>query len=576
MTNIFLDTALKLHDIGLRIIPIKPNLKTPFASWEKYQHAQTKANVQAEFKAHVSRMALLCTNGIECIDVDIKNHPEPKELERELLTAICNRLGLDLYNKLVINRTPSGGLHIIYKSPIEEGGAKLAGRADSSTPAKPLYYIETRGKGNYILIPPSNGYTSKRNDISNIPTITAEARHAIISICKSLNTYDNPKHHVKQDRAVLSQISAYKDNPIDLYQSSVSAADILENNGWTYSHDSQGLKQYTRPNKSVKDGVSATYFPASNTVNIFTSNSDLEQAGYNAFQLYAHYEHAGNQSAAVLQICKDNGIQDNNAPQPKTTIDKANKTPQSKLDEMFKSCLFTVNTPPPNIEYKFRLNGQEVATYGDIITIVGAAKSGKTALVSSIVASALSSAKKIAHVSTTVDGRNIVYFDCEQNGQDLYKVNNRLLRAAGLPENKDVPQLKVFQLTDRPLIERVAFIEYAIKKIGNVGLVVLDGIVDLIRDYNDQTECRDLLEKLKLLTAQENFMLCNILHVSKSTDRARGHIGTELENKSKAIIQTTALSDDILNGTTISVTHLRGNRAPANCIFTYAENGDIE
>ena len=576
MTNIFLDTALKLHDLGLRIIPIKPKLKTPFTSWEKYQHAQTKANVQAEFKAHVSRMALLCTNGIECIDVDIKNHPEPKELERELLTAIRNCLGLELYNKLVINRTPSGGLHIVYKSPIEEGGAKLAGRADSSTPAKPLYYIETRGKGNYILIPPSNGYTSKRNDIGNIPTITAEARHAIISICKSLNTYDNPKHHVKQDRAVLSQISAYKDNPIDLYQSSVSAADILENNGWTYSHDSQGLKQYTRPNKSVKDGVSATYFPASNTVNIFTSNSDLEQGGYNAFQLYAHYEHAGNQSAAVLQICKDNGIQSKNAPQPKTTIDKANNTPQSKLDEMFKSCLFTVNTPPPNIEYKFRLNGQEIATYGDIITIVGAAKSGKTALVSSIVASALSSAKKIAHVSTTVDNRNIVYFYCEQNGQDLYKVNNRLLKAAGKPENEDVPQLKVFQLTDRPLIERVAFIEYAIKKIGNVGLVVLDGIVDLIRDYNDQTECRDLLEKLKLLTAQENFMLCNILHVSKSTDRARGHIGTELENKSKAIIQTTALSDDILNGTTISVTHLRGNRAPANCIFTYAENGDIE
>ena len=53
-----INEALKLHEIGLKVIPTGAN-KRPTVKWKQYQAEQTKEAVKAIFKGHKESMALI-------------------------------------------------------------------------------------------------------------------------------------------------------------------------------------------------------------------------------------------------------------------------------------------------------------------------------------------------------------------------------------------------------------------------------------------------------------------------------------------------------------------------------------
>ena len=75
------------------------------------------------------------------------------------------------------------------------------------------------------------------------------------------------------------------------------------------------------------------------------------------------------------------------------------------------------------------------------------------------------------------------------------------------------------------------FIRYAIYNTPNVGLVVIDGIRDLMLDINNSTEATKLVGDLMQWTSEQNIHIQTVLTSTKGDDNARGHIGTELNNK---------------------------------------------
>lgn len=182
-----------------------------------------------------------------------------------------------------------------------------------------------------------------------------------------------------------------------------------------------------------------------------------------------------------------------------------------------------------------------IGTLGNFSVSTGKAKAKKTFNVSAIVAAALVNGQVLEYKASFLESkRNILYFDTEQSPYHCQLVMQRILRLAGLPIDKEPEHLKFSHL--RAIAdpnERREIIRYAIYNTPNVGLVVIDGIRDLMLDINNSTEATKLVGDLMQWTSEQNIHIQTVLHLNKGDDNARGHIGTELNNKAETVLQIT-------------------------------------
>jgi len=75
-----------------------------------------------------------------------------------------------------------------------------------------------------------------------------------------------------------------------------------------------------------------------------------------------------------------------------------------------------------------------------------------------------------------------------------------------------------------------------IKNTQNVGLVIIDGIKDVVNSINDESEATKTATKLMEWSANYNLHIITVLHQNKNDENSRGHLGTELENKAESVI----------------------------------------
>ena len=178
-------------------------------------------------------------------------------------------------------------------------------------------------------------------------------------------------------------------------------------------------------------------------------------------------------------------------------------------------------------------------TVGNFSLINGKAKSGKTFFLGAIVAAflyVLTQLDKIA--GQPQNGKNIaLYFDTEQSPFHATRTIKRICSLTGLTNPKNL-----FAYGLRPLSpkERLEAIEEKISTTENIGLVVIDGIRDLLSTgINDEAEATSLTSKFLKWTALYEIHLIVLLHQNKTDQNARGHIGTELLNKAETTLSIT-------------------------------------
>ena len=182
-----------------------------------------------------------------------------------------------------------------------------------------------------------------------------------------------------------------------------------------------------------------------------------------------------------------------------------------------------------------------IGTLGNFSVSTGKAKAKKTFNVSTIVAAALVNGQVLEYQASFPESkRTILYFDTEQSPYHCQLVMQRILKLAKLPIDKEPQNLKFSHL--RAIAdpnERREIIRYAIYHTPNVGLVVIDGIRDLMLDINNSTEATKLVGDLMQWTSEQNIHIQTVLHLNKGDDNARGHIGTELNNKAETVLHIT-------------------------------------
>lgn len=223
---------------------------------------------------------------------------------------------------------------------------------------------------------------------------------------------------------------------------------------------------------------------------------------------------------------------------------------------------------PPEI---MSISGTTIATLGNFSASVGKPKSKKTFNVSAIVAAALTNSQVLCYKANLPEGkRTILYVDTEQSKCHCHKVMARILKLAQMPLDRDPDNLKFLMLREYSPDERKQIIGRAIAEDHSIGLVIIDGIRDLLRDINSPGESLDIINDLMRWTSHFNLHIHTVLHLNKGDDNTRGHVGTELNNKAETVLQITKSTVDS-NISEVKAMHIRDKEFSP---FAFRINGD--
>ena len=186
-----------------------------------------------------------------------------------------------------------------------------------------------------------------------------------------------------------------------------------------------------------------------------------------------------------------------------------------------------------------KIGHSTISTLGNFSASTGKSKSRKTFNVSAIVAAALTNQKVLNYSATfPEEKRKVLYFDTEQSPYHCLRVLKRILHMAGFPDDRDYDDVFEFvMLREYSPIERRQIIDLALAERTDVGLVVIDGLRDLLYDINSSSESQEVIGLLMRWTSQYNIHIHTVLHLNKGDDNVRGHIGTELNHKAETVLQ---------------------------------------
>jgi predicted XRE-type DNA-binding protein len=299
MMGSLLDTALAYHHAGLIVLPNDPAKKYPagLKGWETV--TPTEAQVRGWFANGAHAIGV---RDVEGLDFDNKGNPDAETLYSEWY-ALVESLAPGLPARLLLERTPSGGFHAVWRCEIISGNLKLATRPPTPTEletapkATRVTLIETRGRGGQFQVAPSPGYTLLRGDWTALPIITPAERQILMDCARALSQAD-----VATLQGVQRQTG---ERPGDLYnaQRGGEALGLLESAGWRVVLTRGSVSYLCRPGKP--HGVSASYgHVAPNVLYVFSSNaSPFEpERAYSPFAVYALLECGGDYKAAAKRL----------------------------------------------------------------------------------------------------------------------------------------------------------------------------------------------------------------------------------------------------------------------------------
>jgi len=283
------DHAYDLLMEGFNPLPLKENKAPMLEKGHNYLYESINEKDIDRLFNNAQKIGIACgkvSNGFYCLDFD-KHNGEPIKDIYESFISLPYIHQLILEGKLSIYSTAGGGYHIyfIYKNDI------LSGEVFAFWETKSVM-IEIRGNGQYAACWPSQGYQliNGCEYIKLQPLESSDEFNAIKDLSHSFNKY---KEIVSKTRTIDSNkkwADSWKDTTPDgkyNIEHQQEAKDLLIKAGWQYCENRGDVEYWTRPNKDIKDGFSATFghFPGM----FYIFSEDLNCKPFNAKQAYSPF-----------------------------------------------------------------------------------------------------------------------------------------------------------------------------------------------------------------------------------------------------------------------------------------------
>ena len=195
---------------------------------------------------------------------------------------------------------------------------------------------------------------------------------------------------------------------------------------------------------------------------------------------------------------------------------------------------------PPR--YTMEREGVPFADVGEIHIISGKPGNGKTGLMAQLIAATLGGrfgntvARKVGHKVNGSDDfhelpTRILYVDTEQGEDDTIGFKNRVISMSGVSKDEAKEHLKILRLRDTELAQdRWRKILKSIWQVQPTD-IFLDGMLDIVEDYNDQKECQPVIRKCMMMATHYDTSLWAVLHENPMVDKLVGTLGSITQRK---------------------------------------------
>jgi len=553
---------------GLCALPaIKAEKRPAVGRWKQYQQRMpTQAEMSAWAANNPDAVCILCgcaSHNTEIIDFDAGG---------ELFLAWLERIPTNLRDRLIVERTPSGGWHVIYRCLCAIcGNLKLAQRKVGD---KIITLIETRGEGGLFLCAPTPGYEITQGDLCNLPILTEAERDLLLQAAWQLSEYvphvvnrptisadishicsmstDNlHKYNCATDNPnnvpISDDNSHNTDRPGDDFNNRGDVRVMLEQHGWVRITDHKGTdgnEYWRRPGK--KSGWSATL--KDRVFYVFSSNAspfDPNQS-YSPFSVYTLLNHSGDFEQAARCLREDGYGGDG-------LTDQANGVDISGIVNQSSGTLPKIPTYPSNasdtgptiqrlstlIENFEGLNPPVIhglLREGETMNVIASPKIGKSWFVSTL---AIAIASGLDWLGLKVESGRVLHIDNELHSCTSTYRYRVITEAMGMPhhlysDNIDVISLRG-QLRD---LYSLGSLFNTIES-GQYKLVIIDAFYRTLpcdTDENDNGAIANLYNHIDHYAAQLKCAFVLIHHTSKGNQSGKAvtDVGAGAGSQSRA------------------------------------------
>jgi len=180
-----------------------------------------------------------------------------------------------------------------------------------------------------------------------------------------------------------------------------------------------------------------------------------------------------------------------------------------------------------------------IGTYGNFSVVSAPPKTKKTFLISLLASVYLGSKNNFGgNIKGHRDNKHLIHIDTEQGKWHAQKCFKRALEM----NNSDYSKFyHTFGLRTLNYKTRIKFIEYCLEhKINNSGVLIIDGIADLVSDVNDIEQSNSCIQKIMEWSSNYNIHIICVIHSNFGSEKMTGHLGSAIEKKCECQIQLEA------------------------------------
>jgi len=541
------EEAIKLAELGIRVIPIKPGEKRPPMSQWQDKASNDIHVVNDWWTSQYSGYGIGIATGqtkhgrIFVLDVDDREEYKGSDTLHDLQ---------EKYGQLpetVTAITGTGGQHLYFYCDEDirnDAGSRLG------------VGLDIRGTGGQVLAAPTihpNGRTYQwEHGLSPHERKPAKAPDWLVKLLTKQPEMVKP---TGQPDNFLTD----PNTPSARYCAKTTWEELLIPDGWTLAKvDRHGEQHWVRPGKDPRDGTSATIGHNGNdALIVFTSSIPwLPEGGYNRFGYYAASKHGGDWKQASQAFLATN----EGKPEPVTPI----PTPDEMLSMLvdWKTFWSLEHATEEWLAKPLIAKGRQTALFAG-------AKTGKSWLTLNVVA-ALASGKPILG-QPAQPPIHCLYLDYEMIESDLYE----RLEQFGYTEDDDLSHLHYALIPNLPPLNTTEGASAIMKlvELTKAEVVVIDTTGRAIDgEENSADSYREFARTTGLSLKRANVACVRTDHAGKDGGKKQGQRGSSAKNDDVDIVYRLDKSDD---GLTLKRTHTRISWVPETVNLVVEDFDDI-
>lgn len=207
------------------------------------------------------------------------------------------------------------------------------------------------------------------------------------------------------------------------------------------------------------------------------------------------------------------------------------------IHNLLQQRIYDPNKRPDKEQVVMTIQNKTIATLQNFITYAGLPKAGKSSYMAATIASAYNYGADIFGIKINLPvGRNIIaYFDTESSEYDFYRQIDKIKKFC----NRDVmpDSFAAFSVREDSPETIKAMVNQFLDHNPECSIVIIDGLLDLLNNFNDELESKALINWIKRITKIYNCTLFTVLHLGKNAGNTIGHSGSMSDRYAQSTLE---------------------------------------